>query len=235
MPLSILLAQGALLARLAVPYPFAVGETLRYEARFGMFPIGTATVSVSGVTDTRGDETFVFRTTGGGGPPGFRLDYDMTSWVGTHEFTSRRFHRKVVENGKPETRHYEILPDSGRYRIEGRPQEWKTPRDALDELALLYYLRTAPLQVGKTYTLERYFQTGYNPVTVQVAGREVVTLATGQALPCLMLNLAAAGATGQVWLTDDARRLPAQLRLPLPMGWVTLQLSEMPAAQYRPK
>src|SRR6478609_3503140 len=48
MTVSVLLTQVALLARLAAPapYPFAVGETLSYEARLGYFPIGTATAKV---------------------------------------------------------------------------------------------------------------------------------------------------------------------------------------------
>lgn len=231
MSLSILLLQGALAAQLTAPYPFAVGETLRYEATFGMFPVGSAILSVSGLADTRGDETFVFKTSGAGGPPGFRLQYDLTSWVGTREFTSRRFHRRVVENGKTQAQQYEILPDSGRYRLQGGAQAWRTPPDALDELALLYYLRTAPLEVGQSYSLTRYFKTGYNPISVAVLGKETVTLPTGRTLPCLVLRLTAAGTSGDIWLSDDARRLPAQLRLPLPMGWVTLQLSDVPATR----
>ena len=44
MPATQLIAHAALLARLAAPpYPFAVGETLRYDAKLGYFPVGTAT------------------------------------------------------------------------------------------------------------------------------------------------------------------------------------------------
>ena len=40
------------------------------------------------------------------------------------------------------------------------------PSDPLDELAFLYFLRTAPLQPGRSYSYSRYFRTGYNPIQV---------------------------------------------------------------------
>ena len=70
MPVLTLLAHAALLTRLAGPFPFAVGETLQYEARLGMFPIGTASMAVSRMARERGKEVFVFTATGQGGPPG---------------------------------------------------------------------------------------------------------------------------------------------------------------------
>ena len=65
---------------------------------------------------------------------------------------------------------YQIVPDSSRYRQDGDPRDWVAPADPLDELAFLYYLRTVPLKPGASYSIARYFQTGYNPVQVRVAG-----------------------------------------------------------------
>src|SRR5689334_6719007 len=76
-----LLAQVALLARLASPYPFTVGETLRYEARLGYFPVGTAEVSVTRMVEERGNQAFEFAMAGEGGPPGWRVSYNLTSHV----------------------------------------------------------------------------------------------------------------------------------------------------------
>jgi hypothetical protein len=98
------------------------------------------------------------------------------------------------------------------------------PSDPLDELAFLYYLRSAPLAVGQSYSLERYFKTGYNPVQVSVTGRESVPMPGGGSTPCLAVRVTARGSTMQVWLTDDKRRLPAQLEIPLPFGSVLLSL-----------
>ena len=42
-----ILVHAALLARLAAPYPFTVGETLRYDAKLGYFPVGEAVVPMN--------------------------------------------------------------------------------------------------------------------------------------------------------------------------------------------
>ena len=224
MPVSVLIAHAALLASLNGSYPFKVGETLTYDASLGYFPVGTATATVTRLARERGAEAFVFELTGEGGPPGIKVRYELTSWVGTDRFASLRFHRKVVQGGKVDEVRYQIVPDSNRYRVEGGTQDWAAPRDALDELAFLYYLRSTPLAVGKTYSMARYFKTGYNPIQVSVTGRESIAMPGGAMTPCLALSVSSRGTTARVWLTDDARRLPAQLEIPLPFGSVTLTL-----------
>jgi hypothetical protein len=227
MPAATLLAHAALLAGLAPApnYPFAVGETLQYEATLGYFPIGTATASVAGTTRERGTDAFVFTATGEGGPPGWKARYEMTSWTRSKGFASLRFHRRLTQGTKVDEEHYQIVPDSGRYRQEGVDQDWMAPRDALDELAYLYYMRTVPLKVGQSFTMSRYFRTGYNPVQVRVTGRESVALFDGRTVPCFTVELTSRGSTVAVSLTDDSRRLPVQVTLPLPYGSVLLTLS----------
>ena len=225
MPVTVLIAHAALVAGLTGAYPFQVGETLTYDATLGYFPVGTATATVSGLARERGKEAFVFALTGEGGPPGIRVRYELTSWVGTSRFASLRFHRKVVQGRSVDEERYQIVPDSSRYRLEGGTQDWAAPRDALDELAFLYYLRTIPLEPGKTLTVGRYFKTGYNPIEVRVTGRRQVTLPDGTAVPALAVELTAHGTTMAVRFTDDARRLPVEIDLPLPYGSVSLELT----------
>ena len=226
-----LLAHAALLAQLTTPYPFGVGETLTYEAKLGAFPVGTATATVTRLAQERGTPVIVLAMTGQGGFPGLRVRYDLTSWVASAGFNSLRFHRRLEQGARVEEQRYQIVPDSARYRQEGVAQDWVAPRDPLDELAFLYYLRTIPLQAGKTYSVSRYFRNGYNPIQVQVVGRESATLPDGRSVSCLSLAISAKGTTMGVCLTDDARRLPVRLDLPLPYGSVTLELSQFsPAA-----
>jgi hypothetical protein len=223
-PAAQLLTQAALLTGLAAPYPFSVGETLRYEAKLGYFSVGTASVTVTRLLRERGAEAFEFAMTGRGGPPGWRVSYDLTSRVGTARFHSLRFHRRLVQGGKTDEHTYIIVPDSARYREEGIQGDWVAPTEPLDELAFLYYLRSAPLEVGQSYSLDRYFKTGYNPVGVTVTGKESIATADGGSRPCLAVRVTSRGTTMQVWFSDDKRRVPVQLELPLPFGSVTLQL-----------
>ena len=224
MPAAQFLAQTAVLAQLAAPYPFSVGETLSYEAKLGYFSVGTASVSVNRLVRERGTEAFEITMNGQGGPPGWRVSYDLTSRVGTARFHSLRFHRRMVQRGDVDEERFVIVPDSARYREEGKPGDWVAPPEPLDELAFLYYLRTVPLEVGRSYSLERYFKTGYNPVGVEVTGRESVSLPGGGTAPSFAIRVTSRGSIMRVWLTDDKRRLPVQLELPLPFGSVMLQM-----------
>jgi hypothetical protein len=219
-----LLAALVLLGARGAAVPFPVGETLEYDARVGVIPAGSATTRVVRTDVVRGQPVYVFTMRGGGGPAGLGTSYAMTSWTGQDPFTSRRFDRRVVLAGRAEEHHFEIVPDSLRYRESGGGRDWVTPAAPLDELALLYYLRTLPLRPGERRALRGYFRNGYNPVVVSVGGRESVTLGSGQAVSCLALTITSAGTTSRVWLTDDARRLPAQLDLPLSFGRVRLVL-----------
>src|SRR4026209_1156495 len=101
MPLVTLLEHAALLARLAsLPYPFAVGETLDYDATLGVIPIGPAHIAVKSMTRERGAEAFVFNAVGEGRPMGLRVGADLTSYVGTRGFTSLPFHRPLYPGGR---------------------------------------------------------------------------------------------------------------------------------------
>ncbi|HEX6433556.1 MAG TPA: DUF3108 domain-containing protein, partial [Gemmatimonadales bacterium] len=126
-PAAQLLTQAALLTGLAAPYPFSVGETLRYEATLGYFSVGTASVTVNRLVREQGEEAFEFSGTGRGGPPGWRVSYDLTSRVATDQFHSLRFHRRLVQGGKVDEHAYVIVPDSARYREEGIPGDWVAP------------------------------------------------------------------------------------------------------------
>ena len=224
---GLLLSHTLVIARLVASPPFAVGETLRYDAKLGYFPVGTATVSVARAAQERGVDAYLFTMAGQGGPPGWRISYDLKSWVDSRRFNSLRFHRRLVQAGKVDEHEYLILPDSARYREVGVSGDWVAPSEPLDELAFLYFLRTEPLQLGRSSTYSRYFKTGYNPVQVKVGeARESVTLPDGKAVPAIAVEVTSRGMTMKAWLTDDARRLPVQLEVPLPFGVVSLQLVE---------
>jgi hypothetical protein len=225
--LAVIAAAGLMLPAAPPAYPFKVGETLRYTATLGYLPIGEASLAVTGLARERGAETFVLAANGEGGPPGLGVSYQLTSWVGTEQFTSRKFYRRITQAGRVSDERFVILPDSGRVRQEGRPEVWGTTAEPLDELAFLYFLRTIPLQVGRSYAWSRYFHTGYNPIRAQVLRRESLSLPDGRTVPCLVIQLTARSASSEVWLSDDPNRLPVQLRGQLPFGQVTLRLTEV--------
>jgi hypothetical protein len=215
-------------------YPFAVGEKLSYSAKLGMLTLGSGTLEVASVDTVRGVESFRIRFRLQGKTMFYSLDDVLESWVGVDDLTSRRFVQDFVENDKPTKRQYEIYPDSGFYREHGRDTTSPTPADPLDDAAFFYFVRVTPLEVGKKYTFDRYFRKDKNPVTIEVLKREKMDLPDGSNVQCLVLHpvidtkgMFSKRSDTRIWLSDDSRRLPVQIRTKFPFGTITLRLKDM--------
>lgn len=215
-------------------YPFEVGEKLSYSAKLGMLTLGSATLEVLPPEMVRGVESFRLRFRLTGKNAFYSLDDVLESWVGTSDLISRRFLQDFVENDKPTHRLYEIYPDSGFFRQQGRDTTFSTPAEPLDDAGFFYFVRMTPLEVGKRYSYNRYFRKEKNPVTIEVLKRERLELPDGTKVPCLVLHpvidtkgLFSKRSETRIWLTDDTRRLPVQVRTKFPFGTITLRLKAM--------
>ncbi len=220
-------------------YPFAVGETLTYSAKLGLLTLGSGTLQVAGIESVRGVETFRLRFRLKGKTVFYSLDDVLESWVATEDFSSHRFVQDFVENDKAKHRTFEIFPDSGFYREKGRDTTFSSPSEPLDDAAFFYFVRITPLEVGKKYVFDRYFRKEKNPVTIEVVKREKMELPDGTEVQCLVLHpvidtkgMFSKRSDTRIWLTDDERRLPVQIRSKFPFGTITLRLKDMvvPAA-----
>src|SRR5690242_4797856 len=126
-------------------------------------------MEVMSLDSVRGRETFQFRFVLNGKALFFSLDDTLSSWTGVRDFYSYRFLQNNNEDGKIRIRDFHIFPDSGYYR---RANRWDTTYvsvvDPLDDVSFFYWVRTLPLEVGKSYTWERYFRPDRNPVRIRV-------------------------------------------------------------------
>ena len=227
----------AVTAPAAVRFP--VGERLRYQAKYGPFSVGKATMEVAGLDTVDGVETvhFIFRIEGGA--LWYHLNQTMESWVGRADFRSRRFRQDTDERGRVWHRYYDIFPDSGFYREEGRDTTFATVPDPLDDAAFLYWIRTVPLEQGKRYEYRRYFRPDRNPVIVQVVGHERVSVA-GKKWNAIVVRpmipngrgIFAEKADARMWLSDDDRRIMLALQSNFSFGQVTLKLKEYSAPEH---
>jgi len=219
-----------------VAVPFAVGERLVYGARYGPFSVGTATMEVAGVDTIRGVEAVHFRFLIDGGALWYHIHQNLESWVGRHDFRSRRFLNQTEEKGKSWERKFEIYPDSGVYREVGRDSAAATVAEPLDDAAFLYWLRTVPLEIGKRYEYRRYFRPERNPVIVEVLKRDRVGVA-GKKWNAIVLRpripngggIFAEKADARMWLSEEQPRIMLALQSNFSFGQVTLKLREYSA------
>jgi len=218
----------------AVAVPFPIGERLVYGARYGPFSVGTATMQVAGIDTIRGVEAVHFVFLIDGGALWYHIHQNLESWVGRHDFHSRRFLNQTEEKGKTWERKFEIYPDSGFYREAGRDTTAATVADPLDDAAFLYWIRTVPLEVGKRYEYRRYFRPERNPVIVEVLKRERVGVA-GKKWDAIVVRpripngggIFAEKADARMWLSDDSLRIMLALQSKFSFGQVTLKLKEL--------
>lgn len=217
-------------------YPFGVGERFDYTAKFGMLSVGTASIQVASIDTVRGQAAFVFRFSLDGSALMFKIQSSLESWTSVRDFRSLRFRQDSKENSKRYLREYEIFGDSGYYRQTQATATTPTSAEPLDDASFLYFVRTTPLEVGKNYRFERHFKPELNPILINVLKRETIELPDGSKVPCLVLNpvvgdkMFSERADARLWITDDARRIPVQIRSRLPYGTITLRLEKMTPA-----
>ncbi|MFN2571037.1 MAG: DUF3108 domain-containing protein [Gemmatimonadales bacterium] len=215
----------------AVPFP--VGERLTFSAKYGVFNVGNAVMEVMSIDSVHRVETVHIRFRISGGALWYHLDQTIESWVGRYDFRSRRFSSVQDERDRHRERRYDIFPDSGFYREEGRDTTFATVLEPLDDAAFLYWIRTVPLEVGERYEYARYFRPDRNPVIIDVVRRERVSVA-GKKWRALVVRpripqgrgIFAEKSETLIWLSDDARRLVLAIQSNFSFGQVTLKLKD---------
>ncbi len=211
-----------------------VGETLLYDARFGILTLGEGLMHVAGIDTIRGTPALhvVFRLRGGSFF--YRLDDRMDSWIGLDDFASRRFVQDFHEGSSDRYTEYDIFPDSGHYLQSGVDSIRPTSAAPLDDAAFFYFVRTIDLEVGERYEFDRYFRPDRNPVVIEVLGRDTLDLPAGR-FPTIVIRpvVQGRGILGEakeprMWLSDDEHRIMVQLKLKFAsIATVTLRLREI--------
>jgi hypothetical protein len=213
--------------------PFAIGERLEYDAKYGPIRAGSGHMEVVAVEDVRGQPALHLQMRVQGGALGWRVRYALDSWVEPVGFTSLR-HTQDQNEGKngARTRRYEIFPERGVY-AQGDEPEAPTVARPLDDASFLYFVRTVPLVVGETYEFERYFRPDRNPVRVRVVRRERVKVPAGE-FDAIVIHpvikskgLLGEGARAEVWLTDDDRRIMLKMQANLGPASLSLHLRSL--------
>ena len=218
----------------ARPMLLDVGERLDYDVKFGKLRVGRGSMEVRGTTDVRGREAWHTVFSIRGGIPFFRVDDRLESWIDTQTFTSLRFAQHTHEGRYRRERHFEIFPERGTMleRGDGALEE-PTVDEPLDEGALLYFLRTLPLNVGDRYSLDRYFRPDRNPVLLEVMRREQIRVPAGTFETIVIRptikssGIFSENGRAEIWVTDDERRLMVQMTAKLSFGTLHLSLREI--------
>ena len=209
--------------------PFGVGERFEYEVKLGPFKAGRGSMEVVGLDTVRGQTAWhtVFHVKGG--LLGYKADNTMESWIDTTSLASLRFVQDFEQTGSDRRRRYEIYPDRQVYR-EGEKEEQPSVADPLDDGSFIYFIRTVPLEIGRTYSFERYFRPDRNPVRIKVLRRETVKVPAGTYQTIVVQpmikskGIFSENSKAEIWFSEDANRIMVQMKADLPVGSLNLYL-----------
>jgi len=229
------------------PWPFPLGETSEYDVTFGPVRVGRARLAIEAVDTVRSNPTFRLAFELKGGAFFYKIDDRTVSWLASDPYRSLRFEQVLHEGGYRRHRRYELDHDAGTvlredwdeaedtYRPHVTTHPAALPPFALDEISILYLVRTLPLEVGRTYTFHNYFKEDGNPVVVEVLRRERVRVRAGRfdtvvIRPIIQTEgMFGEGGEAELYITDDDRRWIVQLKTRMKVGEINMFLREAPS------
>ena len=220
---------------------FPVGERMEYSVTWGGARIGRSILMVEAIDTIAGVPAYRASLETEGGPPFYRLEDRLTSWIRPRPFATLRFDQKLRQGGySRDRRHLMDLEASTytRHDLEGErfvPNEEEAdvpiPPGAMDEVAFFYFARLSNLEVGKRYEYERYFKEKGNPVILEVLRRERIRVPAGTfntivVRPIIKTSgLFSEGGEAELYLTDDERRIPVRVKTRMSIGTGNLYLT----------
>ena len=212
--------------------PFGPGERMEYDVKFGALKVGSAHMEVVALDNIRGRAAWHTAFWVRGGNFLYRVNDVYESWMDAETLSSLRFVQDLEEGGNDTERRFEIYPERAIFiQTSKKPaKEEKSVSQPLDDGSFLYFLRTIPLEVGKTYDFDRYFRPDRNPVRIRVVRRERIRVPAGTfnaivVQPVIKTKgIFSENGHAEVWLSDDDRHIMLQLKSQLKFGSLNLYL-----------
>ncbi|MEK7347916.1 MAG: DUF3108 domain-containing protein [Candidatus Eisenbacteria bacterium] len=153
------------------------------------------------------------------------------SSVDAESLFSRRFVKRLREGGYKKDVNVRFDQEARKARYENGKEIDVAP-GVHDVLSAFYYVRTRPLPDGATLAVPTHDNEKSYEMEVQVLRRESVEVPAGK-FSCVVVEpkLKSEGifkskGSIQVWLTDDDRRLPIMVRSQVPVGSISVRLTD---------
>ena len=215
--------------------PWGVGERLVYDVGFGPIKVGTGSMQVAGIEKIRGFTVYhtTFRVKGG--TFFYRVNDLLESWFDTETMSSLQFRQDYQEGGRSREKTFMMYPERKTFTESGKSGEQPSVENPLDDGSFLYFIRTVPLEVGKSYEFHRYFRPDRNPVKIKVLRKERVKVPAGTFEAFVIQPIIKAKGIfsdkgeAQIWLAADSTRIMLQMKSKLSFGTLNLYLKSYTA------
>jgi hypothetical protein len=212
--------------------PFGPGERVVYRVTYGRLgKRGEAVTEVVGVQNIRGQPSYHLSFRLRGGVLGMNVNDKQESWLDVSRLYSHRFRQDLHQVRYERLRTLDFFPAERMWRrVENNDSGPLATDLPLDDVSFLFWSRSLPLEVGRTYEFKRYFKDEGNPVVIRVLRRETVTVPAGTfntivVKPIIRTSgLFSEGGEAEVYYTDDERRMIVMVRTKFSIAHMTMQL-----------
>ena len=222
------------------PAPFLPGESMEYAVSYGVIPAGQLTIRVAGLETYQGRSAYHLVSEAKSNRAVsvlYELASSEESWLDAEGLYSLRYRRVSTENDK--TRERDVRFDQQRHlRIYSDGATSPTSPRAVDQLAMIYYMRTLPIGPGKTFLLQNQADPDDNPVTIRVLKRERIRVPAGSFDTWVVdievktdRGIFKKGGENRVWVTADARRVPVKISSKIGIGSFAAELVDYSRGQ----
>ncbi len=231
------------IARAEYKPAFQEGEDLTFAIRWGVITGGYATLSVPSI-DLIGEQKafhILSKAQSTGFVDTFYKVRDINeAWMDTERPRSLRYSKNINEGSYRVDQSVELDHENLTFRMtevrhdkngEKVEKTGDISPDVLDVLSSLYYIRSLPLEVGKSFTMDVHSGKKTWPLVVKVKKMEKVRVKAGKFL-CYRVEPVLRGPgifvskakKMEVWLTADGPHMPVLMRSEIFIGHVSAEL-----------
>jgi len=223
---------------------FKDGEILTFKIRYGFIKAGTAKMKV--FEDTYNNIPVYHLQTTAKSVSTFNWIYEVNdvvnSYVDYKSFFPIRFEKKLREGGyradlftdylhSDSLAHVEFIRYTSDMEIKKRQKyDVSIPAYVQDILSSFYYIRTQELEVGRSLFLSNHEKRKIYDLEIKVLQREIIEVEAGKFL-CVVVEPVIQGeglfkkkGNLKIWLTDDDKKIPVQMKSEVLVGSITTEL-----------
>ena len=213
---------------------FGVGEHLVFDIGYGFIKAGTATMSIPDTQWVAGRPCYHIVTTARSSKfisVFYNVHDRLDAWIDLEGIFPWKLEKHIREGSYSSDRY--AFFDQVNQRVISGKDTLEVSSFVQEVLSSFYYVRTRILEVGDAFDVDTWGDGKIYPLRVLIHRRERVNVPAGK-FDCLVVEpvLRSEGIFKhqgrlQIWMTDDERRLPVQMKSKIPIGSISCRLREM--------
>jgi len=211
---------------------FGVGERFEFEVKYGFISAGTASMEVVRLVEYQGRPCYQLVTEARSNSffsSFYRVEDRVESIMDATGLFAWRFQKNLREGSYRSDRQYEL--DQRQHLVVYKGDTIEIAPFAQDALSTLFYVRSQPLEIGRSFYVDNFIDGKKYHLEVRVLERETITVEAGT-FDCFVVEPITQSVglfkhEGQlkVWLTADRLRMPVLMKSKVVIGSIAVELT----------